>query len=96
MTKFKLETPDSICPPPLPDPLPAPGIPRLRLGRVVLLVTNSDYRVGIISQVHDRVTGDVTVFVFEPIAPPRSLRLTYAGVDVEPQNEATWAWLPGD
>jgi hypothetical protein len=94
MSKFKLDTPDSICPPPLPEP--EPGIRGLHIGRVVLLITNADYRAGIVSKVHDRVTGDVTVFVFEPVSPPRSLRLTYAGVDVEPQNEATWAWPPRD
>lgn len=79
-------------PAPAPEPVLAPTEPiaGLDVGRIVHVMGNQK-RAAIVAEVHDVRTGDCTVYVFEPVAPPRSERRTYAGNGAAPGPD-TWAW----
>lgn len=78
-------------PAPEPEPAPPEPIPGLRVGLHVLTVSNHEARPGIVTKIHDACTGDCHVYVFEPVAPCRSERLTYAG-DGTDASHGTWTW----
>lgn len=74
-------------------PSPAIPVPGLSVGRMVHLNPNGRLRAGVVSEVHDPYTGDCTVYLFEPVAPCRPERVTYAG-DGVPCGPGTWSWPP--
>ena len=84
-------TPGSLEPIELPELLTPVPIVGLTIGRIVHVWSGHEIRAGIVTKVHDICTGDISVFVFEPVAPCRVERFTFMG-DWGYPGPGQWGW----
>lgn len=64
----------------------------LKPGRIVHTLDGGVLKAGIVAQVHDDVSGEITIRVQEPSGPTRPVRLQWAGAGAE-LAEGTWQWM---